>query len=176
MSNTTLYETTIPTFIRGLQTLSYILAKAGAYADEHQISAQAVAGWALCDDMRPLSFQVQLASNTAKKSVERLTAFSGSPWPDDEDSLPRLAERVDKTIDFLERTDFAAINSPNPSTIHLVLKDRIFDFSREDYVLKYALPNFFFHVQTAYAILRMKGVQIGKFDYLNAFLKGDEKK
>ncbi|KAK3375552.1 hypothetical protein B0T24DRAFT_524673, partial [Lasiosphaeria ovina] len=163
------------TFIRGLQTLGHILAKAGAYADEYQISAQAVAVWALCDDMRLLSFQVQVASNMAKKSVERLTAFSGSPWPDDEDSLPRLVERVDKTIAFLERADFAAINLPDPSTIYLVLKDRAFSLSREDYVLKYAMPNFFFHVQTAYAMLRMKGVQIGKFDYLNDILKGNER-
>ncbi|KAK3381211.1 hypothetical protein B0H63DRAFT_434587 [Podospora didyma] len=171
MSKTTIYDVSIPTFIRGMRTLAHLLAMAEVYANAKGIPIEDIPNWSLYENMKPLSFQVQVASNTAKKSVERLTVYQHAPqWADDEDSLPKLADRVAQTIDFLEKVDRVALDSPDPENVHLVLKDHEFNMSREDYLFKFAIPNFFFHVQTVYAILRMKGVEIGKQDYLGAFL------
>jgi len=124
--------------------------------------------------MRPLSFQVQVASNTVKKSIWRLTGEEVESWEDDETTLEQLKARVQKTLDLLGKTDPKSVDGREDRLVELQLgKGGSLNLPAKAYVFSYAHPNFFFHLQTAYAILRMKGVPLGKQDYLSSFMKTD---
>ena len=125
--------------------------------------------------MKPLTFQVQVASNTGKKFMDRLTGQEGPAFKDDETSIEQLIERCQHTIDMLRKVDRKTVDEAHAknNTISLQLKDKVFNMTPQHYVLKFAVPNFFFHVQTAYSIMRMKGVPVGKMDYLSNFLAQD---
>lgn len=167
-----LYDVSIPTFLRGLHTLKHLLVTATKHAQVADISLNEMPSWSLCEDMKPLAFQVQVASNTGKKFIDRLTGQEGPVFQDDETTIEQLIERCQHTIDMLQKVDRKTVDDAHTknNTINLQLKDKVFNMTPQHYVMKFAVPNFFFHVQTAYAILRMKGVPVGKMDYLGSFL------
>jgi hypothetical protein len=170
MAPVTLSESSIGVFIHGVTALLSILKKAAEHKD-----AETFASSKLFDDMLPLTFQVQMVSNTAKKSVWRLTADPALEvsWPDDEKTLEELIARTEKTLDMLKTADNALVDTKNDSSVDLAMGKRgNFKISGKEYVLSYALPNFFFHLVTAYGILRSKGVELGKSDYLGSFMAG----
>lgn len=162
----TLHQVSVPVLIRGLQTLSTLLDKAEKHADEHKLDHQALLGARLFDDMFPLSAQVQRASDTAKATASRLSELAAPNFPDDETSFDELQQRIDKTIRFLEGIPADAIDGQEARRVKIMLRGEEHTMNGRDYLTQFGLPNFMFHVVTAYGILRHNGVKLGKLDYL----------
>ncbi|MEO5867082.1 MAG: DUF1993 domain-containing protein [Sphingomonas sp.] len=163
---TDLYDLTVPVFIRNFANLSAILAKGEAFAGEKGIAPETLLNARLIEDMAPLTRQVQIASDTAKLCAARLAAIDAPVMPDEEASFAELQARIDQTTAFLKSVPRDAVTGKEAAPITLTFPNGSMDFVGIDYVLGFALPNFFFHVTTAYALLRAKGVQIGKRDFL----------
>jgi hypothetical protein len=161
-----LHQASVPVLIRGLQVLSALIAKGAAHAAEAGTDPAALVGARLAPDMLPFSGQVQRASDTAKLSAARLTGTAAPSFADEETSFEELQERVRKTIAYLQGVPEADFEGGEAREITLGSGDSARRFKGDDYLLSFALPNFFFHVTTAYDILRHNGVRIGKRDYL----------
>ena len=121
----------------------------------------------LAPDMRPLPAQYQMASDSAKSALARLTGTDAPAMPDTEQSFAELRERCDKTIAYLQQFDAAALTESENREVELRFPNGMgYRFTGQAYLTGFALPNFFFHVTTAYAILRASGVTLGKPDFL----------
>lgn len=162
----------MPTYIRGLNMLNGILTKAEEYAKEKGVDADAeYPGARIYEDMLPLTKQVQIASDMAKKGVVRITGEEVEVWADEEKTMAELHARVQKTLDLVKSADPAKVNGKEANVIKVpISRGNLTDMSTKDYVFNMNVPQFFFHVQTAYCILRMKGVPLGKADFLSKFL------
>ncbi|KAK3368699.1 hypothetical protein B0H63DRAFT_80189 [Podospora didyma] len=173
MATLTLAYVVIPTFTSGLNTLSHILSVAEAHAKANGLDADAeYPSASLTEDMRPLSFQVQNATSTVRRTLARLTGTPEPVWEDKEVTLADLRARIAKAHALLKEADAAAVNARAEQTVDLPLgPTAVIKLSAQDSALKQGIPNFFFHLQTAYAILRLKGVPIGKKDYITSFLE-----
>lgn len=169
-----IFDASVPVFVRGLENLSAILAKGEAFAKEKGIDNTELVETRLIEDMDPLRSQIQRASDAAKGAGARLTATEIPSFSDDEKTLPELRERIAKTIAYLKSLDPEAFAGAETRDVTINSRRVTHQMSGQDYFLKFALPNFYFHVTTAYALLRHKGVQIGKMDYLGEL--GDSKK
>lgn len=161
-----IYDITVPVFQRGFATLSAILEKGRAHAEAGGIDPADLVEARLAEDMLPLSGQVQRASDTAKACVARLTGLAAPSLPDEERSFAELQARIEKTLAYIGGVDAASFDGAEERSVILRSRASETPFVGRDYVLMHALPNFFFHVTTAYDILRHKGVPIGKRDYL----------
>lgn len=161
-----LYDITIPAFIRSFANLSAILKKAEAYADEHGIDHKTFLEARLIEDMAPLTSQIQRASDTAKFVAVRVAGIDNVPMADEEVTFADLHARIDRTVELLKAVQAGAMEGKNDIEVVLKTGSGSATFSARDYVLGFAVPNFYFHVTTAYAILRHKGVPLGKMDYL----------
>lgn len=161
-----LYDLSIPVFIRGLNNLAAFLKKAEDYANEKQIPHSELLNARLVDDMAALPFQIQRVSDTAKGVAVRVGGAESVVMEDTETTFEDLQTRISRTIDFLNRVDKGAFEGKETAEVVLKLKSVDRKFTGETYLLKFALPNFYFHVTTAYAILRHKGVPVGKMDFL----------
>jgi hypothetical protein len=160
-----LYTVTVPLFIKMLGNLKNLLAKAEAHAKETGTSEAAFLNDALAPDMFPLKRQIQVASDQSKGAAARLTGTEAPSMEDTEETFAQLQTRLDKTIDFLKT--FKEEDFKDAAAQKITLKyfpDKY--LSGTDYALQYALPNFLFHVTTAYGIIRKNGVTIGKGDYM----------
>ena len=157
-----LYEASAPVFENSLVNMRAWLDKAAAEKPEAELmSAQ------LAPDMRPLPAQYQMASDSAKNAMARLAGIEPPAMPDTEQSLAELRERCDKTVAFIGSVDHAALANAEDREILLKFPNGMgYRFVGRDYLTRFALPNFFFHVTTAYAILRAAGVSLGKPDFL----------
>ncbi len=157
-----LYGVTIPVFTRAFKNLDHILAKAAVSGvDEH-----ALVGARLIDDMLPLARQVQIASDTARFAAVRVGQAAPAPMADEEATIAELRERIARTIAYLEGVDPSGFDNREAAEVILKLPSTEMHFTGTSYVTDFALPNFFFHMTMAYALLRMKGVLIGKMDFL----------
>jgi hypothetical protein len=145
-----LYEISIPVFIRGLTNLAAILKKGEAYADEKGLAHATVLDARLREDMAALPFQIQRCSDTSKGVAARVGGLDNVEMADDETTFEQLRARIDKTIELLERVDPKCMDGKEEA---LVVGPRGVQFTGKSYLLLYAIPNFFFHVTTAYAIL-----------------------
>lgn len=163
-----MYHASVPVFIRQLGNLSAILDKAIAHASSAGIDPAELVSARLAPDMLPLSSQIQIASDTAKGCAARLAGVDVPRWEDTESTLPELKARIAKTLDFLKGFRPEQIDGSEAREITLKLRDRELKFSGIGYLLGYVMPNFSFHVVTAYDLLRHKGVPLGKRDYLGA--------
>lgn len=165
---TELHTLTLPVLVRGLANLAAILEKGRTWADENNLPHETLLTARLIEDMGPLIMQIQRASDTAKGAAARLGQAEAPAMPDTETSFADLQERIAKTIAFLNSVPADALNGRDEATVTLTVPNKSWDFTGRDYALNFVLPNFYFHVTTAYAILRAKGVPIGKPDYLGA--------
>ena len=163
---TDLHTLTAPLFIRALTALDAILDKARAFAAEKNIPEQALLDAKLIDDMGNLVSQVQRASDAAKGCVVRVGALENVVMEDNETTFAELKARIAKTIAFVKSVAPDALNGREREEVVLKFPDGELKFDAQAYVLSFAIPNFFFHVTTAYDILRMKGVNVGKRDFL----------
>ena len=161
-----LYDVSIPPMIRMLENLSKILDKAVKQADAEKIPLSTLLEVRLAPDMHPLPRQIQIASDAAKGGAARLAGIDPPGFPDTETTFPELQARIAKTIDFLKSVKPDQLAGAEDRTIVLKFPQGEMKFSGRDFLNGVALPNFYFHVTTAYGLLRHKGIQIGKRDYL----------
>jgi hypothetical protein len=165
----TMSKASVPAFVRGLTILSTLLKKGEEHAAQAGIKPETLLGARLAEDMLPLTAQVQRASDTAKFAVQRIGGGEAPKFADDETSFAQLQERIASTIAYLQSVDAAQLDAGAEREVTLKFGSFGANFTGESYLLTFALPNFYFHVVTAYDILRNQGVKIGKLDYLGAF-------
>ncbi|KAK6524681.1 hypothetical protein TWF281_011582 [Arthrobotrys megalospora] len=169
MASPVLFDFTVPLFRKGMRTLKHILQKGEAYAKENGISTNDMVNWKLAEDMKPLSFQIQTASNTSKMTCVRVAKLELPVMDDNEATLEDLYKRIDTTIallDDVEAKHKTAFEGQETAEVVMQTRGTERKFTGQSYVQTFAVPNFYFHVTTAYAILRNNGVPIGKMDYL----------
>lgn len=160
------YQVSIPGFINALESLKGILEKGRLHAENKKSDPANLLQSRLIADQFPLGKQIQVACDTAKLFVPRLTALTAPSNPDTESTFADYVARIESTIAFLKTVkpeDFEGYESKvisfpwNPNYV----------LNANEYVIQYAIPNFYFHVTTAYSILRNNGVELGKADYLS---------
>lgn len=161
-----MYQASVPVFIRMLSNLSAIIDKAMAQAEAKKLDPSVLIKSRLAPDMLPFTFQIQVASDTAKGCAARLAGIEPPSFPDTESTLPELKARLAKTIEFLKSVKPEQIDGSEERGVTLKQRSGELHFKGQGYLLSFALPNFFFHVTTAYALLRHNGIEIGKQDYL----------
>jgi len=145
------------------------LDKAEAHAEARKFDTAVYLGLRLAPDMLPLVSQIRIASDTAKGCVARLSGQEPPKFEDNEATLDELRQRIRKTIDYVQSVPASAIDGSEARDIVLPMRNRDpLHFTGEFYLKHWALPNFFFHCTTAYALLRHNGVALGKPDFLNA--------
>jgi hypothetical protein len=164
-----IYQVSVPAFVRGLGVLADLLRKAEAHVEQHGSVPDAMISARLADDMLPLSAQVQRVSDTSKMSVERLTGVVAPKFEDNETSFDQLQERIANTIAYLESVPETAFAGGEVREITLNFGSFQPAFTGDSYLLTFALPNFYFHLVTAHDILRNQGVAVGKRDYLGPY-------
>ena len=155
-----IYDASIPPLIHMLGSLSTILSKGEAHGGIDPTEAR------LAPDMLPLKSQVYIATDGAKGCGGRLAGVDVPKYEDIETTFPELQARVEKTIAYLKGLDRAAFAGAEKKDIVLKFPSNTMEFNGADYVGRFVLPNVYFHIVTAYAILRNKGVVLGKSDYL----------
>jgi uncharacterized protein len=161
-----MYQASVPIFTRMLTNLSAILSKAEAHAAARKIEPAVLLNTRLYPDMFAFVRQVQLASDFAKGAGARLAGLEVPKYADEEASFEELRQRIAKTLDFLRGLKPAQIDGSEARQITLPIAGEPMTFTGQDYLLFLAMPNFYFHVTTAYAILRHCGVDIGKRDFV----------
>lgn len=161
-----MYQASVPVFMRMLDNLDGILEKAAVHAEAKRIDPAVLLALRLYPDMFPLSRQVQIVSDNAKGCAARLAGVEVPSFEDSETSFAELIARLHKTADYLKTLTPAQIDGSEGRQIVLKMRDGTREFLGQAYLLHYALPNFYFHCATAYAILRHAGVELGKKDFL----------
>lgn len=164
-----MYQASTPVFIRGLGNLSAILDKAAAHAEARKIDPAVFINARLAPDMFPLSHQVQIVTDVVKGCAARLAGIEVPSYEDTETTFPELQARIKKTVAFLKSVSAAQIDGSEERKITLRLRGKDVSFLGQPYLLNFVLPNFYFHITAAYAILRHNGLEIGKLDYLGSF-------
>jgi hypothetical protein len=162
-----MYQASVPVFVQYLKGLSRVLDKAAPLVEARKIDQAVLLGTRLYPDMFPLVRQVQIASDNAKGCVARLAGQEAPKYEDNEASLAELQARIAKTLDYVQSVKREAIEDSADRTVVLQMRQGSMEFKGADYLTTFALPNFFFHVTTAYDILRSLGVEIGKRDFMN---------
>jgi hypothetical protein len=161
-----MHQVSAPLFVQGLTGLAGVLDKAAAHVEERKLDPNALLQARLFPDMFPLVRQVQIASDFAKGAVGRLAGAELPSWEDNETSFEALKARVERTIAYIQGFDPAQLEGSETRQISLVRRGETTVHQGQAYLLQQALPNFYFHLTTAYAILRHNGVVIGKRDFL----------
>jgi len=167
MSNQlSMYQASVPVFIKMLNNLSAIISKAAAHAEAKKIEPSVFLNARLSPDMFAFARQVQIATDTAKGCIARLAGNEVPSYADTEITFKELQDRIRTTVVFLQSFKPEQIDGSEDKTITLQQRGNSVVFTGVNNLLGFALPNFFFHVTTAYAILRHSGVDIGKSDFL----------
>lgn len=164
----TMYDATIPVFIRQLTALSACLDKAEAHCTAKKIDPATMASERLIADMFPLSRQVQIGCDFAKGAAARLAGIEVPGWEDNEKTLADLRARIAKTIDYIKAFGPEKINGSETRDVSLKIAGNPVTLKGQPYLLGFALPNFYFHLTSAYAILRANGVDLGKRDFIGS--------
>ncbi|KKY30289.1 putative helix-turn-helix-domain containing protein type [Diaporthe ampelina] len=174
MAGSSFYDNYVPTLNNILESLEAILTRAETHAKENNIDVNAeYAPARLHADMLPLTFQVQAVTNLAKSFVEKVAGVKVEVWEDDETTFEQLFARINKARELTKGVKPEDVNGKEHQTIEGKAGASVYRTTCLTCVTTFILPNLFFHLQTAYAILRMKGVPLSKLDYLFAFLSKD---
>lgn len=163
--NVSLYEITVKQFIDSLGNLKNILNKSKSWADSKKINETVLLGLRLAPDMFPLSKQIQIVCDNAKGTCSRLTGQDAPVFEDKEASIAELNARIDSTISYLKTIKPEMFSGYEKRQIEFFWNPGQV-ISSQDYLVQYSSPNFYFHLTTAYAILRSNGLDIGKSDFL----------
>jgi len=161
-----MFQASVPAFIRSLNNLAAILEKGAAHAQARKIDEAVLLGSRLFPDMFPLVRQVQLVSDTAKSGAGRLAGVGFPAYEDKEATFQDLIQRLRNTVSYLETLRPAQIDGGEDRTISWQSRSSTKSMQALPYLMNHVLPNVHFHVTTAYAILRHNGVEIGKKDFL----------
>ncbi len=161
-----MYQASIPQLTKMLNNLTNILKKGEEFAKVKNIDGTVLVGSRLAVDMFPLAKQVQIACDQVKNGMARLAGIEPPKFDDNETTFAQLQERIAKTIAFANSIQPAQVDGTEAKEIKFSIKEWNFEFVGEQYLLTWIIPNFYFHVTTAYNILRHNGVEIGKSDFL----------
>jgi hypothetical protein len=161
-----MYDACVPPGIRMMNNLAAILGKAAAHAEAKKIDPEVLVNARLYPDMFPLVRQVQIASDSAKGGAARLAGLEPPSFEDNEKTIPELIARARKTVVYLESLKPAQFEGSEERTINWKTRTTERSMQGQPYLVHQVLPNLYFHVTTAYNILRHNGVELGKFDYL----------
>ena len=161
-----LYDVSVPVLARGMRNMGAFLEKARRHAATTGMADSELLEARLFEDMLPLTGQVQRASDSARFVVSRVGQQTVDPIEDNETSFDDLQRRIQATLDVLAAAPASCMDGREEAQVVVKTRAGELHFTGRDYVLSFALPNFFFHVTTAYAILRHKGVSVGKVDFL----------
>ena len=161
-----MYDASVPALTSFLTNLSAILKKGAEYASEKKIEETVLTGARLYPDMFALSRQVQIACDQAKGCAARLAGVEVPSFEDNEQTFAELQARIDKTLQFIGSVAADKINGSEEKPIHLKIGPYELDFTGQSYLLTFTLPNLYFHITTAYNILRHNGVPLGKKDFV----------
>jgi hypothetical protein len=161
-----MYQASAPRFVSMLRNLAALIDKAEAHCAAKKIDPAALTSFRLYPDMFPFTRQVQIACDTAKGAVARLAGVEIPKHEDSERSFAELKARIAKTIDFVESVKPERVDGAEEKDIVLAMRSGELRFKGMQYLLGFAYPNFYFHVTTAYNILRHNGVEVGKQDFI----------
>ena len=164
----TMSSASVPIFVRMLGNLVGWLDKAEAHAQAKKFDAAVYLGTRLAPDMLPFTTQIQIACDGAKFGISRLAGVDAPKFDDSESSIAELRERIRATVAFIESVPAAKIDGTEDKDVTMPRRDGTLTLKGEAYLKNFVLPNFFFHITTAYALLRHSGVELGKMDYLGA--------
>ncbi len=163
-----MYQASVPVYIRMLTNLIAILEKAAAHCEANKIDPSVLINYRLYPDMFGFAKQVQIAADAAKNGTSFLAGVEAPKFEDTEKSFPELIERVRKTIAFLQTFKPEQIDGSEEKQIQIKRGEKVIDYRGQDLLLTRTMPNFYFHVTTAYDILRHNGVVVGKKDFLGS--------
>ena len=166
-----IYDTTVPVLVHNLKALQKFLQKAEAHCDEKKIDKAVMLGMRLAPDMFNLTRQAQLVTDFAKGCGARLGGVAVPAYADEETTFEGLQARIDKCVGFLESLDKTSFDGADKRDITLKMNGRDMTFSGQDYANSVALPNLYFHMATAYNILRHNGVALGKTASLDSHFR-----
>ncbi len=163
-----LYQSSVPVFTQYLTSLSVLLTKAAAHAEAKKIDPLVLTGARIAPDMFPLSRQVQIATDHAKGACARLAGIEVPSFADSETSFPELQARIAKTLEFVKSLKPAQFEGSAERDVTLTIAGQKITWKGNIYLNHFALPNFYFHATTTYAILRHNGVEVGKRDFMGS--------
>ena len=163
-----MYQASVPQLKKMLINLSAILKKGEEYASAKKIEATVLTGDRLFPDMLPLTRQVLIACDQVKNGLGRIASIEPPKFEDNETTFAELQERITKTIAFMDGIKPEQLDGTEAKEIKFSIKEWNFEFVGEQYLLTWIIPNFYFHVTTAYNILRSNGVEVGKTDFLGS--------
>jgi hypothetical protein len=163
-----MYQASIPVFVKQLGNLSAILKKAEEHALARKIEPEVFINARLAPDMFPLSRQVQIATDGAKGCAARLAGVEVPSYPDTEKTFAELQSRIAKTIEFVNTFNAKQIDGSEERKVTLKLRGQDTTFAGQAYLLNFVVPNLYFHITTTYAILRHNGVELGKRDFIGS--------
>ncbi|WYZ45748.1 hypothetical protein EsH8_VIII_001064 [Colletotrichum jinshuiense] len=172
MSTYSIYDGSVPLLLAGLNTLLNLLTKAEEYAAEKSFDSADILQWKLAEDMLPFPVQFFIATDCAFKIVARVQGTEPEALDKDFKTIADLRKRVEHALSVVKAADRKTFEDRTDALVPLGLgfgKGEM-QIKARDYLVAYGLPNFFFHIQTAYSIMRAKGVQLGKGDYLTPFM------
>jgi uncharacterized protein len=160
------YTMSVGVFTKMLTNLSGILDKAAAFCEQRKLDPAVLLNTRLFPDMFPLTRQVQIACDFAKGATSRLAGQEPPSWEDNEASLAELKARIARTIEFIQAFKPGQFDGSDEREVTLTMRGETVKFKGAPYLAHMATPNFYFHVTTAYAILRANGVELGKRDFV----------
>jgi len=163
-----MHQASAPVFVRGLSSLKTVLTKGAAHAAAKKIDESVFINARLFPDMLALNRQVHVATDFARGTVARLAGQEPPKWEDNETTFAELIARVDRTIEAVKSFSAAQIDGSEARAVTRPVRGEPKTFTGINYLLQYAMPNFYFHATTAYAILRSNGVEVGKADFIGA--------
>ena len=161
-----LYQASVPVFVKTLRNLRAILEKGAAHAAQRKIEESALLGARLFPDMAPLTFQVQVVSDMARGGAARLAGQEPPKFEDNETTFAQLIERIDRTLKYIEGLGEQAFEGADGRTITRPLRGKDHTFTARNYLQQFVVPNLYFHASMAYGLLRHNGVELGKRDWL----------
>jgi len=161
-----MYQASVPAYGQMLKTLSHILKKAEEHCEAKKIDPSVLVNARLYPDMAPLARQIQIATDQVKGGLSRLAGKEPPSWPDEEKTFADLHARVKKAQDFLATIKASDVDGSESRDVTLKIGGNDMTFKGEQFLVNFSLPNFYFHVVTAYDILRHNGVEIGKRDFI----------
>ena len=163
-----MYDASVPAFVRMLNQLDQMLDKAAAHAEAKKIDPLVLTGARLAPDMFPLSRQIVIACDFCKGALSRLAGKDVPNWPDTETAIPELKSRIAKTLEYVKGFKAGDIDGSETRQIKIKAGTREMEFQGSDYLTYFVLPNLYFPSTAAYAILRHNGLELGKSDFMGS--------
>jgi uncharacterized protein len=161
-----LFDASIPVYLQMLRNLTHFMNKAETFAADEHVELSALMEASLGHGMANFTRQIQFASDAAKGGAARLAGVEAPSMPDNEATWAELKERIAKTIAFIETIERGQVDGQENRAVILTFPGRTMEFTGQSFLLTFSLPNFLFHITTAYDVLRSQGVPLGKMDYL----------